>query len=129
MTTDAAENAPAVKQKVLLTHDTFAKLLESPVPDVAIKVQLDPFQRAANGWPAPLELVVPTARQNVALEHDTSQSEAKEAPAGVGFDMTAHAVPFHRSTSVRTFPLPGRYEPTAKQFDALTHERASTLIV
>jgi hypothetical protein len=63
---------PAAKQNVLLTHDTSDKMFQSPGAEVVINVQLDPFQRAANGWASSLEsMMVPTARQKVPFGHDT----------------------------------------------------------
>jgi hypothetical protein len=75
---DGNSVVPAVMQNVPLTHETLPKTFSS-LPDgtdVVRSDQVDPFRRAANGRWKPFELYVPTAKQNVLLEQETSLNVA-----------------------------------------------------
>ena len=59
--------------------------------------------------------------------HDTSDIRSCWIPDGVGLAMIDHAVPFHRSTSVRSGIVDVALCPTAKHVVVDTHEISSTL--
>jgi hypothetical protein len=108
-------------------HDTPDSWL-CDAPDgfgVATIVQLVPFQRSTNVR-LTLELVKPpTAKQLVALVHDTAVRSLDDAPDGFGLATTVQLVPFQRSTNVRPKPALKK-RPTAKQFVVLVQDTATS---
>jgi hypothetical protein len=96
---------------VLLVHDT-PYSSDPPVPvglGLGTIAQLVPFHRSTSVPDAE----DPTAKQLVALVHDTSYS----APGGLGLGTIAQLMPFQRSISV-----PDPEYPTAKQLVLLVHD-------
>jgi hypothetical protein len=92
---------PTASQFTALVHDTPVKMLKTALAGLGVARidHVEPFQRSANVL---LELGVeyePTAKQLVALEHDTALRETSVAPIGVGVATIDHVDPFQRSTS------------------------------
>jgi hypothetical protein len=82
--------------------------------------QVVPFHRSTNvvvDWYA----FEPTAKQLVALVHDTPRSVGSPC-SGFGLPTIDQVVPFHRSINVRGWPLSLRKPPTAKQLVALVQD-------
>jgi hypothetical protein len=71
-------------------------------------VQLVPFHRSTsvNVSPDESEVLVPAARQAVAVTQASAVRTAICPDDGFGVVMTDHVVPFHRSASVFIAPLP-----------------------
>jgi hypothetical protein len=82
--------------------------------------QLVPFHRCANVRQLFAAMYVPTAKQFVALEHETAFRIVELAPAGLGLGITDQLPPFHRSIKLFVV-VPVEYEPTAKQVLTLAH--------
>jgi hypothetical protein len=75
-----------------------------------------PFHRSVNTW-KDASNAPPTAKQFVALVHDTPDSKPDTA-----FPVIDHAMPFHRSMSVFELKRFSPTCPTAKQWVVLVHD-------
>ena len=65
---------------------------------------------------------MPTAKQLVALAHDTPDSCVNVAPGGFGLDTRVQLVPFHRSIKAVGKPAELVKSPTAKQLVVVAHD-------
>jgi len=63
--------------------------------------------------------------QDVGAVHDTSVSFVACPFDGLGVVSITHSVPFHRSASVKAFPAPSSYDPTAVHSVEDVHDTAS----
>ena len=94
---------PTAKQLVVLVHDT-PDSLACVGPGgfgLATIVQLVPFHRSTKVRLVVPTPGVPTAKQLVALAHDTPDSTLPFGSDVFGLDTIVQLVPFHRSTKVR----------------------------
>ena len=82
--------------------------------------QLVPFHCSASGVGAEAEVELPTAKQLVALVHETPFNALDVVPPGFGLAPIDHVEPFHCSTSVAG-PEAVVTLPTATQFVESTH--------
>ena len=116
--------SPTAMQLVALVHDTPASALNVAEGALGLATidQATPFQRSTSV----LELVagepkyVPTAKQLVALVHETLSSRLLPVLVLLGLATIDHAVPFQRW--MRVLIWPSSKLPTAKQFVALVHD-------
>jgi len=99
---DVAKRAPTAKQLDALTHETPTSWVASPAaagPGVIVHVV--PFQRSSRARELPEPFTnAPTAKQLVALEHDTSNRCGLDGPGGLGLVTMVQAEPVHTSMSV-----------------------------
>jgi hypothetical protein len=65
--------------------------------------------------------VEPTAMQNELFTHEIEFNVSLLVPA-LGLDISCHSEPFHFIARVSMTSVPSSVDPTAMQFDALTHE-------
>jgi hypothetical protein len=65
---------------------------------------------------------LPTAKQLVALAHDTPDSCVNVAAGGFGLDTRVQLVPFHRSIKAVAKPAALVKSPTAKQLVVVAHD-------
>jgi len=125
----ATKRYPAAMQKVGPVHETPSRYVLSVADALALGVatidHVWPFHRSTRlvFAVAPVLIWNPTAKQLLALVHETPNSVAYRAPAGLGLATIDHALPFHRSTNVLPVPIAAPSDsPTAKQVLAFTHD-------
>jgi hypothetical protein len=121
--TFALLKSPTPTQSVALVHDTPVNSLDCAPAGSGLdpSTKLVPFQRSISVWLTDEVTENPTAKQLVALVHETPLSELNDAPATFALATIAQLVPFQRSTNVRVPPEVLKY-PTATQFVALVHD-------
>jgi hypothetical protein len=119
---NCSTDVPTARQLVALVHDTPLKELRvAPIGSaLATTDQLEPFHSSTNVVTTPLTSRLPTAKQLVAVPHDTPYKSALLAPIGFGLATTDQLEPSHCSINVD--PLTTWFAPTAKQFVALVHD-------
>ena len=125
---------PTEMQPAVLAHDTPSSDVDPEFAGLALGTidQLAPSHCSANvRQTEPVgEFAAenPTAEQLVALKHETSNSCAIVASAGVGLPTIDQVAPSQRSVSVFV-PEPGAtYVPTAKQVVALSHDTPASVV-
>jgi hypothetical protein len=109
---------PTVTHEVRVPQDTAEKLVSDSLSAV---VQDEPFQLSMN---PPSVLSCPTAKQRVALGHDTLLNETL-TPDDCGFATIDHDEPSHSSitpTVLERMPDPVELSPTAVQRDSEEHD-------
>jgi hypothetical protein len=115
-------DVPTARQLAALVHDTALKELRvAPIGLALVTIdQLEPFHSSTNVVTTPLTSRLPTAKQLVALPHDTPYRLTPLTPIGFGLATTDQLEPFHCSINVD--PPTTSVPPTAKQFVALVHD-------
>ena len=119
------ECVPTAKQLVVLAHDTPFKCRWPPVRfGWAAIAQLLPFQRSISVLYGPVMFLrVPTAKQNVALGHETPAKVEILPSVEFGLETIAQVLPFQRSMSVLAELVVFHFHvPTAKQLVAAGHD-------
>jgi hypothetical protein len=99
------EYSPTAKQVLVLTQDTLCRKEELDPAGFGLGAsdQEVPFQRSTKEAATLLDAYCPTAKQLVVLTQDRPCRKEDVDPAGLGFAMIDHEVPFHRS--IRECPV------------------------
>jgi hypothetical protein len=102
----ATVDVPTARQLVVLVHATpLNRLFVEPTSGAPATIdQLEPFHASISVAPTPPTVLRPTAKQLVALAHDTPVSTALLAPTGFGLATIDPADPFHCSINVDVKP-------------------------
>jgi hypothetical protein len=120
---------PTARQVVAFEQETLPRFGRAEFAGLGVATidQLVPFHAAdivtkSDPYSGSVD-VMPTARQLVESEQETSCSSARMEPAGFGLATTDQLVPSQRSTKVRVLPEAALVcAPTAKQVAVVTHD-------